>query len=205
MSVSGNSDVPVLPGSKSRLWERWPQSDSMLLTITKIAAVVIITCSSLLFLPVDSTASQELEQGLTAARSGQLDRAVRLWSRAIRKNPKSYAAYINRGSAYIRSGHILSGILDWHKAREFSPAFAYASYGGDFIGEASGDPAMLNYAMSTELDPDFVPSVVMAGITYLDLGRSDKALELYRNSIDLTKNPLFKSFLDYWITSIESP
>ena len=45
----------------------------------------------------------------------------------------------------------------------------------------------------------------MAGITYLDLGRSDKALELYRNSIDLTKNPLFKSFLDYWITSIESP
>ena len=176
----------------------------MLRTITKIAAVLIITCSSLVFVPADSTASEDIEQGLIAARSGQLDRAVRSWSRAIRKNPKSYAAYINRGSAYILSGHVLRGILDWHKAREFSPAFAYASYGGHFIGEAAGDPAMLNYAMSTELDPDYVPSVVMTGITYLDVGRTDKALELYRNSIDLTKNPLFKSFLDYWIASIES-
>jgi tetratricopeptide (TPR) repeat protein len=177
----------------------------MLRTLTKIAAVLIITCSILVILPADSTASEDLEQGLIAARSGQLDRAVRLWSKAIRKHPKSYAAYINRGSAYIRSGHVLRGILDWHKAREYSPAFAYASYGGDFIGEASGNPAMLNYAMSTELDPDYVASVIMTGIMYLDVGRTDKALELYRNSIDLTKNPLFKSFLDYWITSIESP
>ncbi len=176
----------------------------MLRTITKIAAILIITCSNLVFVPADSTASEDFDQGLIAARSGQLDRAVRSWSRAIRRNPKSYAAYINRGSAYILSGHVLRGILDWHKAREFSPAFAYASYGVHFIGEASGDPAMLNYAMSTELDPDYVPSVVMTGITYLDLGRTDKALELYRNSIDLTKNPLFKSFLDYWIASIES-
>ena len=176
----------------------------MLRTITKVAAVLIIACSSLVFLPADGTASEDVEQGLVAARSGQLDRAVRLWSKAIRKNPKSYSAYCNRGSAYIRSGYVLRGILDWHKARDFSPAFAYASYGGPFIGEASGDPAMLNYAMSTELDPDFVPSVMMTGITYLDVGRTDKALELYRNSIDLTKNPLFKSFLDYWITSIES-
>ena len=177
----------------------------MLRTITKVAALLIITCSSLVFLPADSTASEDVEQGLIAIRSGQFDRAVRLWSKAIRKNPKSYSAYINRGSAYIRSGYVLRGILDWHKAREFSPAFAYASYGGPFIGEASGDPAMLNYAMSTELDPDFVPSVMMTGITYLDVGRTDRALELYRKSIDLTKNPLFKSFLDYWIAAIESP
>jgi tetratricopeptide (TPR) repeat protein len=177
----------------------------MLRTITKVAVFLIITSSSLVFLPADSTASEDVEQGLIAARSGQLDRAVRLWSKAIRKNPKSYSAYINRGSAYIRSGYVLRGILDWHKAREFSPAFAYASYAGSFIGEASGDPAMLNYAMSTELDPDYAPSVVMMGITYLDVGRTDKALELYRKSIDLTKNPLLKSFLDYWITSMESP
>jgi tetratricopeptide (TPR) repeat protein len=177
----------------------------MLRTITKVAAFLIIACSSLVFLPTDGTASEDVEQGLIAARSGQFDRAVRSWSKAIRKNPKSYAAYINRGSAYIRSGHVFRGILDWHKAREFSPAFAYASYGGPFIAEASGEPAMLNYAMSTELDPDFVPSVMMTGITYLDVGRTDKALELYRKSIDLTKNPLFKSFLDYWIASIESP
>jgi tetratricopeptide (TPR) repeat protein len=151
----------------------------MLRTLTKVVAFLIITCSSLVFSPTDGTASEDVEQGLFAARSGQLDRAVRLWSKAIRKNPKSYAAYINRGSAYIRSGHVFRGILDWHKAREFSPAFAYAFYGGPFIAEASGEPAMLNYAV-TELDPDYVPSVI-DGImhwTWVELTR----LELCRKS-----------------------
>jgi tetratricopeptide (TPR) repeat protein len=176
----------------------------MLSTITKVIAVLLITCLTLVFLPTGSSASQEFERGLTAARSGRLDRAVRLWTREIKKNPKSYAAYVNRGSAYIQSGYVLRGIRDWHKARELSPVFAYAVYESQFIGEASDDPAMLNYVMSTELDPDHMPSVIMTGITYLDVGRTDKAVELYRNSVDLTKNPLLKSFLDYWIASIES-
>jgi tetratricopeptide (TPR) repeat protein len=172
--------------------------------LIRMAAVLVITGSILVFLPSNGVASEDFEQGLMAARSGQLDHAVRLWSKVIRRNPKSYAAYVNRGSAHIRSGYVLKGILDWHRAREFSPAFAYAAYGGDFIGEAPGNPAMLNYAMSIELEPDYVPSVVMTGITYLDVDRSDKALELYRNAIDLTKNPLLKSFFDYWITSLQS-
>ncbi len=177
----------------------------MLRSIAKVTAILTIACSSLVLLPVIGAASGEFERGLAAARSGRLDQAVRLWSKTIKRNPKSYSAYINRGSAYIHSGYIFRGIQDWHKARELSPAFAYAVYGGLFIEEAPGDPAMLNYAMSTELDPDYVPSVIMTGITYLDVGRTDKTVELYRNSIELTKNPLLKSFLDYWITSIESP
>jgi tetratricopeptide (TPR) repeat protein len=176
----------------------------MLRTIAKATAVLLITCSTLAFPVTGSPASHEFERGLAAARAGRLDRAVRLWSRVIKRNPNSYSSYINRGSAYIRSGYVFRGIRDWHKARALSPAFAYAVYYSDFIGEASGDPATLNYVMSTELDPDYVPSVIMTGITYLEVGRTDKAVELYRNSVDLTKNPLLKSFLDYWITSIES-
>jgi tetratricopeptide (TPR) repeat protein len=177
----------------------------MLRSIIKVTAILIIASSGFALLPAVCAASREFERGLTAARAGQLEEAVSLWSRTIKKNPKSYSAYINRGSAYIMTGYVFRGIRDWHKAREFTPIFAYAVYSSGFIEEASGDPTMLNYAMSTELDPDHVPSVVMTGITYLEIGRRDKALELYRNSVDLTKNPLLKSFLDYWITSIESP
>ena len=176
----------------------------MFLSVIRIAAVLVISGSSLVFLHAESAASEDFERGLTAAWSGELDHAVRLWSRVIRKNPRSYAAYVNRGSANIRRGYVLRGILDWHKARDFSSAFAYAAYSGDFIREATGNPAMLNYAMSIELEPDYVPSVVMTGITYLDVGRTDKAVELYRNAIDLTKNPLLKSFLDHWIASLQS-
>ncbi|MGB6063537.1 MAG: tetratricopeptide repeat protein [Desulfomonilaceae bacterium] len=171
---------------------------------TSIAAVIMIIGLGSLCMPPSSHASAELQRGLAAARSGRLDRAVSLWSAAIRKNPKCYAAYVDRGSAYLRSGYVLRGVLDWHKAQGLSPAFAYSAYYRDFITEASGDPAVLNYAMPLELDPDHVTSVLMTAVTYLDVGRADKALELYRNSVELTKNPLLKSYFDYWINSIHS-
>jgi hypothetical protein len=43
----------------------------------------------------------------------------------------------------------------------------------------------------------------MTAVTYLDVGRADKAAELYRKSIDLTTNPLLKSYLDHWAASLE--
>ncbi len=81
----------------------------------------------------------------------------------------------------------LEAFLTGTRPASFHRLLPTRSHGGEFIGEASGDPAMLNYAMSTKLEPDHAPSVVMTGIMYLDVGRTDKALELYRNSIDLTK------------------
>jgi tetratricopeptide (TPR) repeat protein len=146
----------------------------------------------------------DFERGLEAAKTGQLDRAIDSWTRFIERNPKSYSAYVNRGNAYIRSGHIFKGIMDWHQARKLSPLFAYAVYNQDYIAQASGDTAMLNYASPLELDPDYIPSVAMIGIAYMELGQKAKAAELYRKSMDLTKNPLLKTHLDHWAETIES-
>jgi tetratricopeptide (TPR) repeat protein len=151
-----------------------------------------------------SRAADFFEQGLQAAHSGDLHRAVELWTRVIEKTPNSYAAYVNRGSAYLRGGYVFNGIMDWHAARKLSPLFAYGSYSDDYISQASGNTAMLNFAMSLELDPDYIPSVAMTGIAYLDIGRPEKAAELYRKSVDLTKNPLLKSYLEHWADTIES-
>jgi Tfp pilus assembly protein PilF len=148
-------------------------------------------------------ASDEVEVGLQSLKAGQLQRAINFWSVAIRKNPKSYAAYVNRGTAYMQCGYVFRGIADWHKARKFSPVFAYGVFTGGYIRQASGNALMLNYAASLELDPDHIPSVAMMGITYLDLGLREKAVELYRKSVDLTKNPLRKSRLEHWVESLE--
>jgi tetratricopeptide (TPR) repeat protein len=148
-------------------------------------------------------AVDDVERGLNALQEGRLDRAVQLWTRVIETNPNSYSAYVNRGSALISTGHVLRGIRDWYKAKGLSPVFAYGVFTGDYVRQASADPSILSYAASLELDPYHVPSVAMMGITYLDLGFPDEAVELYRKSIDLTKNPLLKSYLDHWIESIE--
>lgn len=150
-------------------------------------------------------APAELLQGIEAARNGRLDVATDLWTRTIRKDPKCYAAWVNRGSAYIRRGYVYRAIMDWHRANQLSPIFAYGVHTGDFIRHASAGKPILNYAVAIELDPEHFPSVAMMGATLQDLGLTKMTVELFRKSVDLTKNPLLKSHLDYWANSLESP
>lgn len=144
------------------------------------------------------------DSGPTRVDKPNIERAIESWTRVIRRNPRSYEAYVNRGSAQFLRGYVLGGIVDWHYANELAPVFAYAFYTGDFITQAAGRGRLLHYALSTELDPDRIASVVMAGAMYLDLGQKEKAAELFRKSADLTKNPLLKSELEYWVHLIES-
>jgi tetratricopeptide (TPR) repeat protein len=163
---------------------------------------VLVAC--LAFSCPNCRASNDMSEGVKAVLAGQWERAIEFWTKAIQKDPKSYVAHVNRGSAYMRSGHVLKAVSDWHKARELSPAFAYAVFTGDFIIQNTSDNPILNYAVSLELEPDHITSVIMIGSTYQDLGHTEKAATLYRKSIDLTKNPLLKSFFDHWITTMES-
>ena len=171
-----------------------------------MGSLVLITTLAwgCVLLPTTLRADETLARGITAARSGQLDKAIELWTRLIKKNPRSYAAYVNRGTALMMSGHVRRGIEDWHLARKYSPVFSYGYYSPDFISEAPGNQRMLTYAKSLELDPDHFASVALVGATYQDVGRSSIAADLFRKSIDLTKNPLLKNQLHYWIKSIET-
>jgi tetratricopeptide (TPR) repeat protein len=163
---------------------------------------ILFVCS--VVLPSKTEAADTFQLGVKAARAGQLDRAIKLWTREIRMDPKSYAAYVNRGNAYLQSGHVLKGIEDWHEARKHAPIFAFGLYISDYIERASRNRRMLNYAKPLELDPDYVASIAMMGIAYLDLGRDRLAVKLYRKSIDLTRNPMLKNHLHHWVESITS-
>ncbi len=146
----------------------------------------------------------EVEKGIAEARSGRLEAAIETWTKVIEKRPKCYAAHVNRGSAYMLTGHVFRGILDWNRARSMSPMYAYGVYFSDFITETPKNKDMLNFVASLELEPDHVASVLMMGATFLDVGRKDKAAQLFRNSVDLTKNPILKNDFEYWAASIES-
>ena len=168
--------------------------------------VLIVTLAwGCALLPDFVRADETLTRGIVAARSGQMDKAVELWTRLIKKQPRSYAAYVNRGTAFMMTGHVRRGIEDWHLARKYSPVFAYGYFSPDFINEAPGNQRMLTYTKSLELDPDHFASVALVGATYQDLGQPRIAADLFRKSIDLTKNPMLKNQLHYWIKSIETP
>lgn len=165
--------------------------------IALVLAVLVFSAAN------NGFALDEVERGLQAIRSGEVDLAIQHWTTAINENPKSYASYVNRGSAHIQAGYVLKGIKDWHRALKLSPIFAFGVYSGGYIRQASGNASMLNFAASLELDPDHIPSVVMMGVMYLDLGLDTMAVDLYRKSKDLTKNPLLKNELDHWAETLE--
>ncbi|MEW6111114.1 MAG: hypothetical protein AB1664_03215 [Thermodesulfobacteriota bacterium] len=170
---------------------------------SKLALVLVVTGAYIASSQTLAEVSSSFDRGFRAARSGHLDEAILHWSAAIQREPKCYAAYVNRGTAYLKTGHVLRGIRDWHTAQKYSPIFAYGLYTEDFINKAPGDTGMLTYAKSLEIDPDHMPSVAMIGVAYLDFGRSQIAADLYRMSLELTKNPLLKNYLDHWMKSVE--
>ncbi len=167
-------------------------------------SVMILAVGALAVPCTAGRASELFQEALYQANEGRLDHAIDLWSKFLRRHPKSYAAYANRGAAYFWVGHVYKGVMDWHKAKELSPLFAYALYNGRFLPEVPRNSTMLNYAMSLELEPDYFPSVYMTGSLFLDLGRTDRAIAIFRKSVDLTKNPLLKNHFEHWIESLES-
>lgn len=179
------------------------QTMSMGWSIGHVISLIVLVLVAAFVCPAASEASELFEEALYQANQGHLERAVDLWTRFIQRHPKSYAAYANRGTAHLWTGHVYKGIMDWHRAKDLSPLFAYAVYNARFIPDAERNSTMLNYAIPLELEPDYYPSVHMTGSLLQDLGRTDKAVIIFRKSIDLTKNPLLKSHLEYWATSLE--
>ena len=53
---------------------------------------------------------------------GEVDRAIKDWSEAIRLNPMLADAYNNRGTAYFQKGDHQRALADYRKASAFSPA-----------------------------------------------------------------------------------
>jgi len=166
---------------------------------------IVIFVPALALLCGSGAAADDFDQGLAALFGGRYDAAIRSLTQVIRKNPKSYAAYVNRGTAYFRSGRVFKGVLDWNKARDLSPLFAYGVYTGEVIVRPPGNPDVIGFAAPVELDPEYIPSVEMTGIMLMDLGRDKIAAELYRKSMDLTKNPLLKTHLEYWAATLAPP
>jgi tetratricopeptide (TPR) repeat protein len=167
-------------------------------------AALIIVVGVVFWRPTASAGSNDFDMALESARAGKLDRAVELWSKVIQRNPRSYSALVNRGAAFRRSGYVFKAIMDWHEARKWSPLFAYGVYCSDYIVQASGDTSMLNFASPLELEPDHVASVLMAGTMYVELGHPAMAAELYRKAVDLTRNPMLKTYLEHLADNLES-
>jgi tetratricopeptide (TPR) repeat protein len=147
--------------------------------------------------------ADDFARGVKALDMGQDEQAVGLFSSYLSRKPRTYEALLNRGTAFARNRRICRAITDWSAATEVAPLFAYSLYIDDVIRIVAPKNSLLKYVANIELYPERAASVVMAGATLLDLGHRSAAVDLFRRSTLLTKNPLFKTDLEYWIKTLD--
>ncbi|MFH0960348.1 MAG: hypothetical protein V1897_16775 [Pseudomonadota bacterium] len=165
---------------------------------------VFAVCLAVLLMVVPGRAeADDFARGVRALDIGQDEKAVSLFSSYLSRRPRTYEALLNRGTAFARNGRIFQAITDWSQATEVAPLFAYPFYLDDVIRIVAPKNSLVRYVANIELYPEKAASVAMAGATLLDLGHRSAAIDLFRKSTLLTKNPLFKTDLEYWIKTLD--
>ncbi|MFC1753198.1 tetratricopeptide repeat protein [Thermoproteota archaeon] len=65
---------------------------------------------------MEEQSMEYLKEGIEAQKSGELDRAISLYSKAIYTNPKNIKAHNNLGTAYAQKGKVLKAEEQYNRA-----------------------------------------------------------------------------------------
>ncbi len=129
------------------------------------ALALLVALAALPAMPALAAApASDIMAGNQAAEKGDLDQAIKFFSRAIDSKKLSKEnlaiAYNNRGSAYDDKGNAEQAIKDYSKAIEVNPDYDAAYYNRSFAHERKGrlKQALADMEKAVKLvpdDPDF--------------------------------------------------
>jgi tetratricopeptide (TPR) repeat protein len=119
----------------------------------------IVICGIFLFGLCFQAAAAEREyvklynQGVAANKKGELDEAIRCYSRAISMKPDSSALYFVRGRAYRQKDQLDNAVSDFTRAITLKPGYAeaYNHRGVAYIGKGEKKKAMADFRKGCEL------------------------------------------------------
>ncbi|MEA2778862.1 MAG: hypothetical protein QOK29_406 [Rhodospirillaceae bacterium] len=142
--------------------------------------------------PAWAGAEEDFAKGYEAAGRGDLDEALRLYSRAIASKKKLEAhnlaiAYLNRGSIYADKGQYEKAIADYGAALEQEPSLVdgYLARGRVYEETGRSGKAIDDYGAAIRLTPENVEAYDSRGRAYFGVGRLDKSLADFDAAIRL--------------------
>jgi tetratricopeptide (TPR) repeat protein len=93
------------------------------------------------------------KKGVAANKKGDLDEAIRCYSRAISLKSDSYALYFVRGRAYRQKDQYDKAVSDLTRAITLKPGFAeaYNHRGVTYIGKGDKQKALADFRKACEL------------------------------------------------------
>jgi len=122
-----------------------------------------------------------------ALAAADVDEKIRLYTEAIRLDPRYAWAYNNRGIAYRKKGDYGRAIRDYDRAIALKPdyAVAYNNRGNAYHDKGDYDRAIRDYDRAIALKPDLAEAYYNRGNAYHDKGDYDRAIRDYDRAIAL--------------------
>ena len=137
------------------------------------------------------------ENGCVLVNSGNPQKAVEAFTKAIKLNPNNEKFYVFRGNAYGEAGNNNQAVKDIAKAIKLNPKYAkaYVSRGNAYLRSGSYQQAVKDYSMAVKLSPKHEEAYCYRGVAYGALGKEQQALEDFSRAIKL--NPEYEKAYFY--------
>ncbi|MBN2223257.1 MAG: tetratricopeptide repeat protein [Deltaproteobacteria bacterium] len=156
------------------------------------ARIVVFVLFLLAFLPclaLAETADQWNAKGLAFMGTGDLDKALDCYNKAVKADPRYPYAYINRAWLYNLTGEFAKALPDCTKAIDLKPAYylaaAYNNRAWAYCGLGRYEEALPDCDTAIRLDPTGAYAYNNRGWALCGLARYKEALDALDRAIDL--------------------
>ncbi|MBN1866007.1 tetratricopeptide repeat protein [Candidatus Sumerlaeota bacterium] len=124
-------------------------------------------------------------RGGAYSQRGDVENAVKYYSKAVELRPRFAMYRINLGAALAEQGRLDEAISQYLKSAEIDPysSEAYNRLGLARARQGKVDEAIESFSKAVELSPDYPEACVNLGIALGQAGRADEALEAFRKGV----------------------
>jgi Tfp pilus assembly protein PilF/4-amino-4-deoxy-L-arabinose transferase-like glycosyltransferase len=176
---------------------RRPGLGPKLLIVTAIAASSFFVNADIPEGPVDDLPANHNNLGIGYYETGEFEKAVLEYQKALAIDPGYARSHVNLASAYYRMGKRPEAIASYEMAISLDPALAEAHYalGNIYSDGGEYDKASKFYAKTIEADPGYVEAYSNLAYAYMGMGRYAEAEEACRSvmTIDPSYAPAYNN------------
>lgn len=154
--------------------------------VIKIGCILIISFG-LIVSVICAEQENWYEKGLFFNRTGQPDKAIEAFTKAIELNPESAKAYNNRGAVWYLKKDYDRAILDYSAAISREPATSafYINRAAAWYKKREFSKTLSDYDRAIELDPISASAYNNRGMTRYNIGDYDRAILDHSKAIEL--------------------
>jgi hypothetical protein len=138
-----------------------------------------------------ATASSPLERGLAHYQDGNYSFAAAEFNEAVRQDPRSVDAYVNRAVARARLGQLNAAIDDYNRAIQLDSddPVIYFNRGNALVAAGQYGPAIEDFTRAGELSPTFGRAWFNRGSARSLAGQPEAAMKDWLHAVDVEGDP----------------